>query len=668
MALARLVVIEGPDLGRSFDLPMRGGVIGRGDGCVVALSDLAVSRQHSTLACATARCAWSTTAARTGRWSTATRSPSTGSRPATRSSWAGPGWPTSRPRADRDDAPGRKVTMEVGSRELMSLGAVPGRRRGPGPAPPGVDRRARRSAARRGRGRPRRGRPRRLRGVPGRARRRPRVPGRPRRRGAPGTPVAAAIAPGDPLGAQLHVPSDLVAKVMTEGKALTSDVGDAARRGPAPGPDRGGRRRRADRAALGRAARPGLGPARPDGGGLHRAPGRRGDGRRRRPRPARARRPPRSRSGSATATSSAGRRRRARCSASSPGSGRPTRPCCSPARPAPARSWSRARSTGPAAARGGPVRRGQLRRAHREPARERAVRPREGRVHRRDREAGRPVRAGRRRHAVPRRDRRAAARRCRPSCCACSRSRRFERVGGDAGRSTVDVRVVAATNRDLAGRWSGAASFREDLFYRLSVVHIEVPPLRERRDDIPLLAEHFLAPVPRRRSARTDHRLRARGAAPLLPRYAWPGNVRELRNAVERAVVLGDGERIGPADLPPQIAAAHRGERRHRLVAPAAAARRNSPPTAAAALRDLVGRAPRGDDRSGAARHRGTARAHAEAAAREEPARARARGHPRRARRDRRQQGPGRRDPRDRPLDPLQEAQGLRDRDVGFET
>ncbi|HEU4733938.1 MAG TPA: sigma 54-interacting transcriptional regulator [Kofleriaceae bacterium] len=130
--------------------------------------------------------------------------------------------------------------------------------------------------------------------------------------------------------------------------------------------------------------------------------------------------------------------------------------------------------------------------------------------------------------------------------------RRFERVGGQKAIE-VDVRVVAATNRDLA-EMVKRGTFREDLYYRLSVIHIEVPPLRERLDDVPLLAEFFLARF-RSQAAR-----RISGFAPdalaAMTRYAWPGNVRELRNAVERAIVLGDREQIVAADLPPQVLSA----------------------------------------------------------------------------------------------------------------
>jgi DNA-binding NtrC family response regulator len=126
---------------------------------------------------------------------------------------------------------------------------------------------------------------------------------------------------------------------------------------------------------------------------------------------------------------------------------------------------------------------------------------------------------------------------------------RFERVGGTRPLE-VDVRVVAATNRDLADMVR-RGQFREDLFYRLSVIHTVVPPLRARPGDIPLLAEHFLARL------RKQVTRRVAGFAPqalhALAAHPWPGNVRELRNAIERAIVLGDGELIRLEDLPPQL-------------------------------------------------------------------------------------------------------------------
>jgi DNA-binding NtrC family response regulator len=131
--------------------------------------------------------------------------------------------------------------------------------------------------------------------------------------------------------------------------------------------------------------------------------------------------------------------------------------------------------------------------------------------------------------------------------------RQFERVGGQRPIS-VDVRVVAATNRDLSDMVR-RGTFREDLFYRLSVIHAVVPPLRARPEDIPLLADHFLA----RMKSQVSRRVRGFSPEALraLEQHAWPGNVRELRNAVERAIVLGDGEWIRPDDLPPGMGARH---------------------------------------------------------------------------------------------------------------
>ena len=149
------------------------------------------------------------------------------------------------------------------------------------------------------------------------------------------------------------------------------------------------------------------------------------------------------------------------------------------------------------AAREGPVRRRRLRRDPAEPDRERAVRSRARRVHRRDDQRRGRVRARARRHGLPRRDRRAAARRCSRSCCACSSAARSA-ASAAPRRIEVDVRVVAATNRDLGARSTAAASARTSTTgSRSSRVHM--PPLRERKDDLPLLIEHFLATTPRRR-------------------------------------------------------------------------------------------------------------------------------------------------------------------------
>jgi two-component system response regulator AtoC len=122
---------------------------------------------------------------------------------------------------------------------------------------------------------------------------------------------------------------------------------------------------------------------------------------------------------------------------------------------------------------------------------------------------------------------------------------------GDTRSEKVDVRVVAATARDLA-RATKEGLFREDLFYRLNVVNLRLPSLRERPDDVPALVEHFLA---KHRRLRPEAPLR--GVTPealeLLRSYRWPGNVRELEHAVERAVVLADGPLLGESDLPDDV-------------------------------------------------------------------------------------------------------------------
>ena len=111
----------------------------------------------------------------------------------------------------------------------------------------------------------------------------------------------------------------------------------------------------------------------------------------------------------------------------------------------------------------------------------------------------------------------------------------------------VDVRVIAATNRDLAAHLR-EGHLREDLYYRLNVVQIHLPPLRARSEDVLPLAEHFLA----RSAARAGKPLRgfSESAKKIMLSYAFPGNVRELENVVERAVALAEGEQIGPEDLP----------------------------------------------------------------------------------------------------------------------
>ncbi|MCA1944457.1 MAG: sigma-54 dependent transcriptional regulator [Desulfovibrio sp.] len=127
--------------------------------------------------------------------------------------------------------------------------------------------------------------------------------------------------------------------------------------------------------------------------------------------------------------------------------------------------------------------------------------------------------------------------------------RTFERVGG-AEPIEVDIRIVAATNRDLL-ECVKEGTFREDLYYRLNVVHIHLPPLRERREDIPLLVGHFI----QKYSEMNKMPLKAIApdAMDYLSAYEWPGNIRQLENVVERCMVLAPGEAIGVEDLPPEL-------------------------------------------------------------------------------------------------------------------
>jgi two-component system response regulator HydG len=125
----------------------------------------------------------------------------------------------------------------------------------------------------------------------------------------------------------------------------------------------------------------------------------------------------------------------------------------------------------------------------------------------------------------------------------------IERLGG-TGAIKVDCRVVAATNQDLQQRVR-EGRFRDDLFYRLNVIQVTLPPLRDRIEDIPLLADHFIA----RYAAKNGKSIRGftRPALDALEAYPWPGNVRELEHAVERAVVLSRGDEIDPDDLPESV-------------------------------------------------------------------------------------------------------------------
>ena len=122
---------------------------------------------------------------------------------------------------------------------------------------------------------------------------------------------------------------------------------------------------------------------------------------------------------------------------------------------------------------------------------------------------------------------------------------------GDTRTVHCDIRVVAATNRDLEAEVA-AGRFREDLYYRINVVHVHLPPLRDRREDIELLAMHFLKMVTARNGRSTPTGIDQR-AMRALREYDWRGNIRELENAIERAVVLSRGEMLGIGDLPPAL-------------------------------------------------------------------------------------------------------------------
>jgi DNA-binding NtrC family response regulator len=125
----------------------------------------------------------------------------------------------------------------------------------------------------------------------------------------------------------------------------------------------------------------------------------------------------------------------------------------------------------------------------------------------------------------------------------------FKRVGGSVD-IRVDVRVIAATNRDIE-KMARAGSFREDLFYRLNVVPISLPPLRERKEDIPDLVDHFLETF-NREFKKTTARV-TDAAMACLKRHDWPGNVRELRNVIERVMILEDRDEVDVTDLPAEI-------------------------------------------------------------------------------------------------------------------
>ena len=139
----------------------------------------------------------------------------------------------------------------------------------------------------------------------------------------------------------------------------------------------------------------------------------------------------------------------------------------------------------------------------------------------------------------------------------------IQAVGADHARTTVDVRVVAATNRNL-GEMVAAGQFREDLLYRLRVIHVHVPPLRERREDIRVLVKHLGARAGRAVQFSED-------ALRMLERYRWPGNVRELQNVVEQALWMSNGDAVSVEHLPPSVQASaetvvHVRERRRQVA------------------------------------------------------------------------------------------------------
>jgi transcriptional regulator with PAS, ATPase and Fis domain len=126
----------------------------------------------------------------------------------------------------------------------------------------------------------------------------------------------------------------------------------------------------------------------------------------------------------------------------------------------------------------------------------------------------------------------------------------LQKVGADRANGRVNVRVIAATNRNLRDMIA-EGTFREDLFYRLNVIHLTVPPLRERREDIPGLVGHFLTQFTRNNGTPV-HNISPQ-ALDLLAAYSWPGNVRELENVIERLVVTGRNETVAVDDLPMEV-------------------------------------------------------------------------------------------------------------------
>src|SRR4030095_6328456 len=124
----------------------------------------------------------------------------------------------------------------------------------------------------------------------------------------------------------------------------------------------------------------------------------------------------------------------------------------------------------------------------------------------------------------------------------------FRRLGGTE-EVQADIRVIAATNQDLQ-KMVAEGRFREDLYYRINVIQVHLPPLRDRREDVPLIAKHFLAKYAK--AAEKVVRGISHDAQELLCAYAWPGNVRELENVIERAVALEQSPLVLPESLPTQ--------------------------------------------------------------------------------------------------------------------
>ena len=168
-----------------------------------------------------------------------------------------------------------------------------------------------------------------------------------------------------------------------------------------------------------------------------------------------------------------------------------------------------------------------------------------GRLHRRDRAQGRAC--SRAPTAARCSSTRSASCRwpCRPSCCACSRTARCSASGSVEPRK-VDVRLIAATNRDLRAEVA-AGRFRADLYYRLNIVEVALPPLRDRREDIPYLTAAFVRGFSQRFSKPLVGL--TPGAERMLAEATWDGNVRQLRNVLERACMLADGEYVTESDL-----------------------------------------------------------------------------------------------------------------------